>query len=237
VVCEDYRQWVLEDDFVAGRPGWETLPGVLFVEDVFPYELMKLRLLNTSHSALAYPAYMAGHRTVDGAMSDRLVAEFVAAYMEEVTPSCLPVPGVDLEAYKKTLIERFGNPGVKDQVQRLAEDGSTKIGNQMVPIILENVAAGRDTGYLATALASYISYMTGIDGQGEAIEIKDPFLEKLQPLAVLSLGEGTGAPFIEAAFGAELAATETFMKALDERLVMARGKGIPAVVEAQLARR
>ena len=79
----------------------------------------------------------------------------------KVTPSCLPVPGVDITEYKKTLVQRFGNPGVKDQVQRLAEDGSTKIGNQMVPIILENVEAGRQTTYLAKAMATYISYMTG----------------------------------------------------------------------------
>ena len=74
---------------------------------------MKLRLLNTSHSALAYPSYLAGHRSVDGAMSDPMISKFVADYMEEVSPSCLPVPGVDIADYKKTLVQRFGNPGVK----------------------------------------------------------------------------------------------------------------------------
>jgi len=215
VVCEQYRQWVLEDEFCTGRPAWEDA-GAMFVADVFPYELMKLRLLNTSHSALAYLSYLADHRSVDGAMGDASVGGFVAAYMGEVQPSCLPVPGVDIAEYKGVLCERFANPGVKDQVQRLAEDGSTKIGNQMVPIVLDNLKAGRSNECLAASMAAYMSYMTGLDMHGAPIAIKDAKLDTLQPLAIEATKSGNGSQFVAAAFGDELAAAQSFMSSFDQ---------------------
>ena len=111
VVCEPFIQWVLEDSFSAGRPPYEDV-GVQVVDDVEPYELMKLRLLNASHQALAYFGYLCGYRLVHDAAQDPLFQRFLLArYMdEEATPTLAPVPGVDLDDYKRTLIERFSNP-------------------------------------------------------------------------------------------------------------------------------
>jgi mannitol 2-dehydrogenase len=118
VVCEDYAQWVLEDTFAVGRPPLECV-GVQVVGDVEPYELMKLRLLNASHQALAYLAYLAGHRVVHEAVQDPPFAEFLRGYMdEEAAPTLPPVPGIDLDDYKRTLLERFSNPHVGDTLAR-----------------------------------------------------------------------------------------------------------------------
>ena len=119
VVCEPFIQWVLEDAFCAGRPPYEDV-GVQVVDDVEPYELMKLRLLNASHQALAYFGHLLGHEYVHEAAQDEPLRALVRKYMdEEATPTLPPVPGVDLEDYKATLIERFSNPGVRDTVARL----------------------------------------------------------------------------------------------------------------------
>jgi mannitol 2-dehydrogenase len=118
VVCEPYAQWVLEDAFAAGRPPYERA-SVQLVDDVEPYELMKLRLLNASHQALCYFAHPAGYRLVHEGAQDPLFSRFLCGYMdEEGTPTLPPVPGVDLDAYKRTLIERFANPEVRDTIAR-----------------------------------------------------------------------------------------------------------------------
>jgi len=116
VVCEDFKQWVLEDNFCDGRPRLDKV-GVQLVDDVEPYEKMKVRLLNGSHSALSYLSYLTGYREVDTAMADPLISKFVRTYMDsDVTPSVPNVPGIDLDAYKDKLIERFSNPAISDQV-------------------------------------------------------------------------------------------------------------------------
>src|SRR3954452_10071185 len=124
VVCEPFTQWVLEDEFSLGRPPLEDA-GVQVVEEVEPYELMKLRLLNAGHQALAYLGYLAGYRLVHEAAQDPLFQRFLVGYMEEeATPTLRPVPGIDLREYRESLIERFSNPAIRDTLARLAFDGS-----------------------------------------------------------------------------------------------------------------
>lgn len=148
VVCEDYMQWVLEDNFSSGRPPLEDA-GVQIVEDVDPYEKMKVRLLNGSHSALSYLSYLMGYRDVDKAMNDPLISNFVRAYMDhDITPTIPHVPGIDLDRYKDKLIERFSNPAISDQVQRLAEDGSQKIPNAILPCIAMQLEKGAQRSLL-----------------------------------------------------------------------------------------
>ena len=97
VLCESYRQWIIEATFIAGRPALEDV-GVQFVTDVEPYEKMKVRLLNGSHSALSYIAYLMGYRNVDEAMADPKLQRFIAGYMrEDIVPTLEPVPGIDLD--------------------------------------------------------------------------------------------------------------------------------------------
>ncbi|TDE97370.1 mannitol dehydrogenase family protein [Occultella glacieicola] len=183
VVCEPFAQWVLEDRFADGRPPYEDV-GVQVVEDVMPYELMKLRLLNASHQAVAYFGYLAGYRLVHDACQDPLFARFLLAYMDqEGTPTLRPVPGVDLTAYKHTLIERFSNPHVRDTLARLCAESSDRIPKWLVPVIRENLAAGGQVRLSAAIVASWARYAEGVDEAGEPIEVVDRLAEQLTAVA------------------------------------------------------
>jgi mannitol 2-dehydrogenase len=158
VLCEDFVQWVLEDEFPLGRPAWDEV-GVQLVADVRPYELMKLRLLNASHQALAYAGLLSGYEFAHEGASDPAIAEYLRAYMDrEATPTLDPVPGVDLEAYKDRLIERFANPYVRDTLGRLATDASDRIPKWLVPVIFERRAAGERSPLSASVVAGWARY-------------------------------------------------------------------------------
>ena len=161
VVCEPFTQWVLEDKFSLGRPPLEDV-GVQVVDDVEPYELMKLRLLNASHQALCYFGYLAGYRLVHEVAQDPLFAGFLRSYMDaEATPTLSPVPGIDLDAYKGQLIERFSNSAVRDTVARLCAESSDRIPKWLLPVIRENLAAGRAVPLSAAVVASWARYAEG----------------------------------------------------------------------------
>ncbi len=173
VVCEPFTQWVLEDKFVDGRPSWEDA-GVQVVEDVIPYELMKLRLLNASHQALCYLGYLSGYRYAHEVAGDDLFVKFLLGYMEfEGSPTLPEVPGVDLEAYRKELVFRFANPEVRDTLARLCAESSDRIPKWLVPVIRADVAAGRSVDRSALVVASWARYAEGVDEKGEPIEIVD----------------------------------------------------------------
>lgn len=142
VVAEPFTTWVLEDDFADGRPPLEDA-GVHVVDDVAPYELMKLRLLNASHQGLCYFGYLMGYRYVHDAAQDPLIARFLLNYMDlEAIPTLRPVPGIDLTEYTRTLIERFANPEIRDTIARLCAESSDRIPKWLLPVIRENLAHG-----------------------------------------------------------------------------------------------
>jgi mannitol 2-dehydrogenase len=179
VVCEPYVQWVLEDDFAAGRPPYEDA-GVQLVGDVEPYELMKLRLLNASHQALAYFGRLCGYELVHDAAQDPLFQRFLLGYMDdEATPTLAPVPGVDLHRYKRELIERFANPYVRDTIARLCAESSDRIPRWLVPVIRERLAAGGGVDRAAAVVASWARYAEGVDEQGGPIEVVDRLSERV----------------------------------------------------------
>jgi mannitol 2-dehydrogenase len=179
VVCEPFTQWVLEDHFSLGRPPVEDA-GVQVVEDVEPYELMKLRLLNAGHQALAYFGYLAGHRLVHEAAQDPLFQRLLLGYMEEeATPTLRPVPGIDLAEYRESLIERFSNPAIRDTLARLAFDGSERIPKWLLPVIRENLAAGGEIRRSAAVVAGWARYCEGVDEEGRPIEVMDHRRERL----------------------------------------------------------
>jgi len=183
VVAEPFTSWVLEDDFSDGRPPLEKVD-VLMVDDVTPYELMKLRLLNASHQSLCYFAYLAGYRLVHDAAGDPLFAEFLMAYMDtEATPTLKPVPGIDLPEYKRTLIERFANPGVRDTIARLCFGSSDRIPKWLLPVIRENLKTGAPVRLSAATVASWARYAEGVDEHGEPIDVQDQLADTLVPLA------------------------------------------------------
>jgi len=173
VVAETFFQWVLEDNFPAGRPPFEKA-GVQLVDDVEPYELMKLRLLNASHQALAYFGYLKGYRLVHDAVNDPDIQTLLCRYMaEEAQPTLKPVPGVDLTDYQNTLIERFTNAEVRDTVARLAAESSDRIPKWLVPIINERLEHGLDVTLCAAILASWARYAEGREEDGQPIDVVD----------------------------------------------------------------
>ena len=183
VVCEPYAQWVLEDDFPAGRPRWQDC-GVQLVTDVRPYELMKLRLLNASHQALAYPAYLAGYRYVHEAAADPVFADYLLGYMRrEARPTLPDIPGVDLDDYIATLLSRFAHPAIRDTLARLCAGSSDKIPKWVLPVVRENLAAGRPVELAAAVIASWARYAEGTDEAGRPIEVVDALRPELSARA------------------------------------------------------
>ncbi|MDB4766554.1 mannitol dehydrogenase family protein, partial [bacterium] len=137
VTCEPFSQWVIENRFVQGRPKWESV-GAQFVDDVTPYETMKLRLLNAGHSVLGLLGSLHGHETIDDCIADPLFARFVRNFMDVEATSVLdPVKGIDLEDYKDTLIQRFGNPTIKDDLSRICSESSAKLPKFLLPTVHE----------------------------------------------------------------------------------------------------
>lgn len=183
VVCEDFTQWVLQEKFAQGRPDYDEV-GVQVVDDVVPYELMKLRLLNASHQGLCYFGYLAGYRLVHDVVHDDRFSTFLLKYMEkEGTPSLQPVPGVDLDHYRHQLIERFGNAAVKDTVARLCAESSDRIPKWLLPVVRENLKHDRKVTLSAAIVASWARYAEGIDEEGEPIKIVDRMADRLHATA------------------------------------------------------
>jgi mannitol 2-dehydrogenase len=166
-----------------GRPKFEDA-NVQMVKDVMPYELMKLRLLNGSHQGLCYFGKLSGYHYVHEALQDPLISQFLTNYMNnEATPTLRPVPGVDLDGYKKQLIERFSNPEVKDTVARLAAESSDRIPKWLLPVVREQLAANRDVTLCAAIVASWARYDEEIDEDGKLIEVVDPLKKELVAIA------------------------------------------------------
>ena len=234
VVSESYLQWVLEDEFAAGRPRLEEV-GVQVTSDVEPYEKMKVRLLNGSHSALSYPAYLMGYREVDAAMGDPAIRTFVQRYMDvDITPTVPPVPGIDLAAYKQTLVERFSNPAISDQVQRLAMDGSAKARNAWVPPLEHQLSTGGSIKWLAFAIAAWYRYLYGTDEAGAPIEIADPMRDELTARARSAPDDPAQLLSVREIFGERLAADGRLAAAVKEGLDAIRGMGTRQALERLL---
>lgn len=177
VYCEDFIQWVVEDNFAAGRPAWESV-GVEFTDDVSPYEKMKLSLLNASHTLLSYPSFVSGYRDVDAAMRDDRIIKFVRDFMNlDVTPYVPAPKNTDLELYKNTLIERFANKAVSDQIARLCGDGASKFPVYVLPIAEKMLEGGDYTtriAYLVAVYRHYLKYLT--DDRGITYDLFEPWL-------------------------------------------------------------
>ena len=230
VAAEPFTAWVLEDHFSDGRPKFEDV-GVMLVDDVMPYELMKLRLLNAGHQALCYFAYLAGYRLVHDAAGDPLFAEFLQRSMdEEGTPALKPVPGIDLADYKRTAIERFANPGVRDTIVRLCFGSSDRIPQWLLPVVRENLRNGGPVELSAAVVASWARYAEGVDEQGEPLDVQDQLAETLVPLAKSQLDNPTA--FIEntALFG-DLAQQQRFVDAYVRVLDSLHRNGARATLE------
>ncbi len=214
VVTEPFFQWVVEDRFCAGRPRLED-SGVTIVADVVPFELAKLRLLNGTHSALAYLGYLAGFETLSEVMADPAFARFARGLMdEEVTPTLAGRGLKDLASYKSRLIERFRNPGLRHRTQQIAMDGTQKLPQRLLATITERLDAGASIRRLALAIAAWMRYVAGVDEQGHAIDVRDPLAPRLAAIAATAGGDAaklaSGLLGLAQAFPVELAANPRF---------------------------
>ncbi|NYE96012.1 mannitol 2-dehydrogenase [Psychromicrobium silvestre] len=239
VVCEPFEQWVLEDHFALGRPSYEDA-GVQVVDDVEPYELMKLRLLNASHQGQCYFGYLAGYRYAHEVCQDPLFANFLLEYMElEATPTLEPVPGVDLPTYQRTLIERFSNEYVRDTLARLCAESSDRIPKWLVPVIRINLATGGEIERSAGIVASWARYAEGTDEAGEPIVVVDQLKDSLMAAAARQRPGTPGGDklaFIanRAVFG-DLIDNERFVAAYSKALDSLHEAGSKATVQSLLS--
>lgn len=235
VITEPFRQWIIEDRFSNGRPPLEEV-GAQFVTDVRPYETMKLRLLNASHSAIGYLGALVGYRSMYDVMRDPLFHLFMTRIMDdEVAPLLPPAPGIDLATYKHTLLERFANPKIGDQVARICLNGSAKVPKFILPSITEALSEGRPHRLLTLALAGWFRYLQGIDEQGELITIEDLRADELHSRALE--GKENPRPLLgmRGIFG-DLEQNAAFVTELSEAVRDLSHDGVHATLSQYLAR-
>jgi mannitol 2-dehydrogenase len=234
VITEPFSQWVVEDAFCNGRPPLDQV-GVRFVDDVAPYKLIKSRLLNGSHCALGYLGYLAGHRTTDRAMADPAIANYLDALMrDEVVPLLPPdVPGMELNDYRQTLLERFRNPAIGDQLSRLCRRGSTKMGDYLLPSARDAVTEDRPHGLLALAVAGWLRYVRGVDLAGEPIEVEDARADELRRLAEEGGTDPRPLLGLTEVFG-DLGSDEAFVAEVQRSLEILDRHGVNAAIRAAL---
>ncbi|NEX44778.1 mannitol dehydrogenase family protein [Pseudotabrizicola algicola] len=181
VLHEPFRQWVVEDDFVGGaRPDLAAV-GVQMVRDVTEYEHMKLRMLNGTHSSLAYLGYLAGHETIADCMADPVLDRFVQRlWTREIIPALQPPEGVNLAEYADALRARYSNPGIRHRTWQIAMDGSQKLPQRILGTLETNLGAARPCPGLMLAVAAWMVYVRGTDLAGQPIEVKDPLAPELR---------------------------------------------------------
>jgi fructuronate reductase len=174
VLAEPFFDWAVEDHFAAGRPAWDA-GGARFVADAAPWEQLKLRMVNGSHSAIAYLGATAGWATVDKAVAQPALRRYLEALLrEEVAPTLPPLPGLDAGAYRERLLERFANPALAHRTQQIAMDGSQKLPQRLLGTVRDRLAAGAPIDRLALAVAAWLHYLRGADEAGQAYPVDDP---------------------------------------------------------------
>ncbi|MDI2142234.1 MULTISPECIES: mannitol dehydrogenase family protein [unclassified Pseudomonas] len=235
VVCEPFVQWVLEDKFVNGRPAWEKV-GVQFTDDVSPYEEMKIKLLNGSHLALTYLGFLKGYRFVHDTMNDPLFVRYMRAYMDlDVAPQLAPVPGIDLTEYKNTLVARFSNQAIADQLERVCSDGSSKFPKFTVPTINRLIANGQETKRAALVVAAWALYLKGVDENGDTYSIPDPRAAFCQALVADDALITERLLGVEEIFGMAIPRSTEFVAAFEWCLKSLREEGVTRTLERILS--
>ena len=222
VICEPFRQWVIEDRFVDERPRWE-LVGAELVADVAPWELMKLRLLNGSHSALAYLGYLGGYRTIAEVMANPDYVRFVSSMMDEEIGPTLSVPtGADLADYQQQLLARFANTGIRHRTWQIAMDGSQKLPQRLLGTIRDRLAAKAPVALTTLAVAGWIRYISAVDEQGVAIDVQDPLAallrERIERAGADPAEMVRAVTAVEAVFGDDLGSQRAFTEPLTRAL-------------------
>ncbi|WP_431320522.1 mannitol dehydrogenase family protein [Rhizobium sp. YTU87027] len=233
VYCEEFKQWVLEDKFTAGRPALEKV-GVTFVPDVTPYEHMKIRILNGGHAAIAYPAALMDIHFVHDSMEDPLIRAFLAKLeKEEIIPIVPPVPDTSLTDYFALIEHRLLNPKIADTIPRLAQDGSNRQPKFILPSTLDNLNQGRDVVGLALVSALWCRYFAGKTDSGKDIAFNDASADRLHAAALKAKDEPMAFLSFDDIFG-EVSKSEVFRKRFAHALKTLWEKGTRATLQLYL---
>jgi fructuronate reductase len=238
VSCEPFEQWVIEDRFAGPRPRWEDA-GAQLVSDVAPFELMKLRLLNGSHSTLAYLGFLLGHEFVWQASSDPLVATLVERQMaEEIVPTLAKPPGIDLAAYCDQLMTRFRNRALPHKTRQIAMDGSQKLPQRLLATVRDRFAAGAPLVLLPLAVAGWVRYASGSDEHGARIDVQDPLAETFRGIVQDANGDpgpiADGFLDLASVFGADLVAHYAFREAVRNHVIRLFEDGVKVTLAHHL---
>jgi fructuronate reductase len=233
VMAEPFTQFVVEDHFTLGRPDWEA-HGVTMAEDVEPFEKMKLRMLNGSHSTLAYLGYLAGDETVADTMADpafkRLIGDLMA---KEIKPTLSMPPDVDLVAYGDALLERFSNTALKHRTWQIAMDGSQKLPQRLLGTIRDRLEAGQSFNRLALGVAAWMRYALGTDEQGNAIDVRDPMADDFAKIPATNAIETVQAFLgLHSIFGADLPNQPAFVRTVTDKFAQLQQDGARATIAA-----
>jgi mannitol 2-dehydrogenase len=233
VVCESFRQWVLEDNFVNGRPALEKV-GVQFVDDVAPYELMKLRVLNGGHAALAYPAGLMGIEFVHEAMQNETITRYLEKLIvDEVIPSLPEVAGIDVQDYLKIIKQRFSNPEVKDTIERLYQDGQNRLPKFILPIIVDNIECSRTIKGLSLVIALWCKLCKSAGSPQANINLHDNLAPVLTNKALQANSSHTVFIGMTDVFGG-LGSNELFGTLFKQWLNLLDKKGVEATLESYI---
>jgi len=239
VATEPFCQWVIEDNFTAGRPAWDRV-GAQLVGDVAPFEVMKLRLLNGSHSTLAYLGVLAGHETVADAMADpsfdRLIRKLMAA---ELAPTVPPPPNTDMAAYQQALCQRFTNTALHHKTRQIAIDGSQKLPQRLLAAARDRLAKRQPLPLIALGVAGWCRYVGGVDEHGRRIDVDDPLADRLRAASAISSvpSEKVSAILqIAEVFGTDLTASQPFVSAVTEAYKSLVAVGSQATVTSWASR-
>ncbi|MFV8987343.1 mannitol dehydrogenase family protein [Serratia fonticola] len=238
VACEPFRQWVIEDNFVAGRPVWEQA-GAELVSDVLPFEEMKLRMLNGSHSFLAYLGYLAGYPHISDCMQDEHYVKAARHLMLAEQAPTLNTPGTDLEKYADSLLARYRNTALKHRTWQIAMDGTQKLPQRMLDSVRWHLANGSDFDCLALGVAGWMRYVGGEDEQGQPIDISDPLREEIaRRVANSAEGEPRVMALLQmtSVFGRDLPDNQRFVNAVTSAYLALLARGAKATVARVLAR-
>ena len=217
ISCEPFIQWVVEDNFVAGRPEWEAA-GVQMVKDVLPWEQMKLRMLNGSHSFLAYLGYLAGYAHINECMEDACFRDAARRLMLDEQAPTLRITDVDLTAYADSLIERFANPALQHRTWQIAMDGSQKLPQRMLDGIRVHLERQSPWPLLALGVAGWIRYVSGTDDRGNDIDVRDPLSGKIRAIVDASGDADRVNALLELSevFGQDLVQNGRFVEAVNQ---------------------
>jgi mannitol 2-dehydrogenase len=234
VFCEEFKQWVVEDHFPAGRPDFEKV-GAQFVEDVTPFEYMKIRILNGGHAVIAYPGGLLDVHYVHEAMEHPLIQGFFTkVQQEEIIPTVMPVPNTNIQDYFKLINRRFSNPKIGDTERRLCLDGSNRQPKFIVPVIADNLKAGRSISGLALESALWCRYCAGTSDSGKVIEPNDPSWDRLQALALKAKADPVQWLTMDDIYG-DVAKDESFRTAFTNWLTMLWRDGTAKTLKAYIA--